>query len=155
MSLHLYVLSAAAAAAAGVTPGGILVTATDSVRSRNFLKRAKAAAEQLTAATAVPATATATGVPAGAGGPPGAPEEEDDTPKADPTAVVKEAAAAVEAAEAAAAAAGKGPLTATERKDLLHAELEAKIGLKPEDVILAVEGVDVAGDGTIHFRSEA
>ena len=71
---------------------------------------------------------------------------------ADPSVVVREAIAAVDAEAAAAAAAGKPLPSPAERKGLLHGILEQKIGLRPEDVVMAVDGADVAGDGTVHFR---
>ncbi|KAL8273162.1 hypothetical protein Esti_002920 [Eimeria stiedai] len=152
----------------GVTPSGIFVAATDTVRTQSFLERAKAAADRLqaaaTRATAAQPTAAAAAAPTAAAG--AAAEaargsglseathtgRDEDAPTADPTPAVLAAAAAVEAAAAAAAAAGKAPLSAAEKRALVHAELEKTLGLKPEDVILAVEGVDVAEDGTVHFR---
>ncbi|CDJ46723.1 hypothetical protein EBH_0029460 [Eimeria brunetti] len=162
----------------GITASGILVTATDAVRSRNFLERAKAAAAKLEAtatrpepaskeaAAAEPGVAVSAGpsaapAPGGthdvSGGlPAGSPSAEgglcEDGPLADPSIVARDAIAAVDAAAAAAAAAGKPPPSAAERKALLHEILEQRIGLRPEDVVMAVDGADVAGDGTVHFR---
>ncbi|KAL8428154.1 hypothetical protein ACSSS7_007361 [Eimeria intestinalis] len=164
----------------GVTPAGIFVAQTDTVRTQSFLERAKAAADRLyAAAPAAPAAApaaepTAAGAAAETTGAAGAPRgtaavsiaaptaaeaaevggsekggDDECTPTADPTPAVLAAAAAVDAA---AAAEGKAPLSAAEKRALVHAELEKTLGLKPEDVILAVEGVDVAEDGTVHFR---
>lgn len=154
--------AAAAFVAAGVTAGGILVTATDAVRSRNFLERAKAAADKVEAVAASggagtppePATdeAATTAVPAAAKAPNVVAAPCASRPLADPSALVQAAIAAADEATAAAAAAGKPPPSAAERRALLHSSLEQAIGLQQEDVVMAVEGADVAGDGTVHFR---
>lgn len=146
----------AAFVAAGVTAGGILVTATDAVRSRNFLERARAAADKVEAAAASsgtgipPEPATDEAAAAKAANAVAAPF--DSRPLADPSALVQAAIAAADEATAAAAAAGKPPPSAAERRALLHSSLEQAIGLQQEDVVMAVEGADVAGDGTVHFR---
>lgn len=171
--------AAASAASAGVTASGILVTAADALRSRNFLARAKAAAEKLVEEEVAPEPAPAdansaapeTGAPAkpaAVASAPVRPQEvcggpetgtscmedalPDCGPLADPVVVAREALATVDRTATAAAAAGKPLPSAAERKALVHAMLEQKIGLRPEDVVMAVDGADVAGDGTVHFR---
>ncbi|OEH75429.1 hypothetical protein cyc_04813 [Cyclospora cayetanensis] len=159
-------LAVVAAAAAGVTASGILVTATDALRTRNFLDRAKAAVDEAISGAAA-STAESGGLAgqvehaekgpiaaeaAADGNGKGEATVEDSTPLADPSEVVREAIAQVDTGIGDAEAAGNMPPSAAERKALIHEALDQRIGLRPEDVVLAIDGVDVAGDGTVHFR---
>lgn len=109
------------------------MTCSDSIRSSKFLARAKEFVSRPSETEAEEKGGDSSSLEADATAP----------PRAEPRLVVE--ALKKELTESDPSGAAPSPAA-------LHAALDSLVGLRPQDVVLAVDGHDVANDGTVHFR---